>query len=116
MQTLLRRSTPPDAVFAASDMQAVGALKALREADKRVPEDVALVGFDDIEMSEYVGLSTLRQPLQDFGELAVEKITTCLRDPVRSVSSTIFRPQLLVRRTSRTDRESTAADPAAAQD
>jgi LacI family transcriptional regulator len=99
MNDLLGRESAPDAVFAASDMQAIGALQALRDEGKRVPEDVALIGFDDIEISEYVGLSTLRQPLRDFGKLAVEKMVARLDDPERTVSSTVFAPELLIRRT-----------------
>jgi LacI family transcriptional regulator len=99
MEALLDRDPRPDAVFAASDMQAIGALQALQDADVAVPGDMALVGFDDIEMSEYVGLSTLRQPLRDFGKMAVEKVVSRLEDPARSVSSTVFQPQLLVRTT-----------------
>lgn len=114
MQALLDRDPAPDAVFAASDMQAVGALRALQDAGKRVPEEVALVGFDDIEVSGYVGLSTLRQPLRDFGKLAVEKMLARLDDPDRAVSSTVFAPQLLARRTCGGASEEADAQPLAA--
>jgi len=99
MNQLLDRDDRPDAVFAASDMQAIGALRALSEAGHHPPEDVALIGFDDVEVSQYVGLSTLRQPLRDYGKLAVEKVVGRLRDPERSVSSTVFNPELIPRRT-----------------
>ncbi|NLI18892.1 MAG: LacI family transcriptional regulator [Actinomycetales bacterium] len=60
---LLRRAPHLDALFAASDLTALGALKALRDAGRRVPEDVALVGFDDIEVAAYTAppLTTVRQ-------------------------------------------------------
>jgi len=99
MKDLLGRDVLPDAVFAASDMQALGALRAISEAGYRVPQDIALIGFDDVEVSQYVGLSTLRQPLRDFGTLAVEKVIGRLRDPDRAVSSTMFDPELVPRQT-----------------
>lgn len=99
MNDLLERASSPDAVFAASDMQALGAHEAIQEAERRVPEDVALVGFDDVDLSAYVGLTTIRQPLFDFGKLAIEKLLGRLDDPGRRVSSTVFAPELVVRET-----------------
>lgn len=99
MQALLAAATPPTAVFAVSDLQALGALRALREAGLRAPDDVALVGFDDIVVSEYVGLTTLRQPMRQMGELAVEKFLHRLHHPEHPVSHTVFTPELIVRRT-----------------
>lgn len=101
MKTLLARKGGVDAVFVASDIQALGAMQALREAGRRVPEDVALIGFDDIVVSRYVGLTTLRQPTYELGRLAIEKLLTRLQYPDRSVSHTVFSPRLVVRRTCR---------------
>jgi DNA-binding LacI/PurR family transcriptional regulator len=58
-----------DAVFVASDLMADGALRALRHAGRRVPDDVAVVGFDDIEVARYTEppLTTVRQPVFDIG-------------------------------------------------
>ncbi|MGO4426595.1 substrate-binding domain-containing protein, partial [Streptomyces sp. MCAF7] len=58
-----------DAVFAASDLMAVGVLRALRQAGRRVPDDVAVVGFDDIETARYTDppLTTVRQPIAQIG-------------------------------------------------
>src|SRR3954447_15420037 len=58
---------PPTAVFAASDMQAVGVIEAAAAAGLRVPHDVAVIGFDDIELAAVVGLTTGRQPLRPSG-------------------------------------------------
>lgn len=99
MRRLLALPDPPDAVFAASDVQALGALKAVRDAGLRVPEDIAIVGFDDIRTSAYVGLSTLRQPMYEMGKVAIDKLLHRIADPERPVSHTTFSAQLMVRET-----------------
>jgi DNA-binding LacI/PurR family transcriptional regulator len=66
-EELLRRPDRPTAVFAASDTQAVGVLEAAHSLGLRVPEDVAVIGFDDIEIAEPLGLTTVRQPLRQSG-------------------------------------------------
>jgi DNA-binding LacI/PurR family transcriptional regulator len=65
MRQLLADDPHLDAVFVASDLMAFGALTALREAGRRVPDDVAVVGFDDVEQARYVEppLTTVRQPI-----------------------------------------------------
>jgi DNA-binding LacI/PurR family transcriptional regulator len=69
MLDLLARQPHLDAVFAASDLMAAGVLRALRGAGRRVPDDVALVGFDDLATSQHTDppLTTVRQPLADMG-------------------------------------------------
>jgi DNA-binding LacI/PurR family transcriptional regulator len=71
---LLATAQPPSAVFAVSDMLAVGAIKAFRRAHMRVPEDIAVVGFDDIPIAEVFepALTTIAQPMQELGAVAVE--------------------------------------------
>ncbi len=69
-----RRNGSPTAVFVTCDIQAVGAIKAVKEAGLRIPEDIAIIGFDDIELSEYAGLTTVRQPLAEMGREAVERM------------------------------------------
>ncbi len=100
MQQLLQRRPRPAAVFAASDIQALGALRALSEAGLHAPDDVAVIGFDDIKISEYVGLSTLRQPMRQLGKLAVEKFLHRLQHPDHPISHTVFSPSLVLRQTS----------------
>ena len=81
MQRLLPVS--PSAVFAASDMMAIGALKALRQADRQVPQDIALVGFDDIPIASAIvpALTTVRQPIERMGSMAVEVLLSVLEEP-----------------------------------
>jgi DNA-binding LacI/PurR family transcriptional regulator len=69
---LARPGDPVDAVFAASDLMAAGALRALRAAGRRVPEDVAVVGFEDSAVARYAQppLTTVRQPIEEMGRQA----------------------------------------------
>ena len=73
MKQLLALDTPPDAVFCFNDLLALGAMRALYDAGYRVPEDIAVVGFDDIEESRYSmpALTTIAPDKQKIGELAV---------------------------------------------
>jgi DNA-binding LacI/PurR family transcriptional regulator len=64
---LLGGPDPPTAVFAASDTQAIGVLEAARALGRRVPDDVAVIGFDDIEVASLLELTTVRQPLRQSG-------------------------------------------------
>jgi LacI family transcriptional regulator len=75
-QQILAGPVRPTAIFAANDSMAVGALSALREAGVRVPEDVAVVGFDDIPIAEYVSppLTTVRVSVATLGARAVERL------------------------------------------
>lgn len=99
MKALLARPVRPDAVFVASDMQALGALQALEEQGLHAPEEIALVGFDDIKISKYVGLTTLRQPMYEMGKLAVEKLLMRIKHPDHPTTQTVFAPRLVTRKT-----------------
>ncbi len=81
MQRLLPAA--PTAIFAASDSMAIGALKTLREANLRVPEDVALVGFDDIPAVTAIepALTTVRQPIERLGATAADLLLNLLENP-----------------------------------
>ncbi len=80
MQRLL--SASPSAVFAASDVMAIGALKTLREVGLQVPQDVALVGFDDVPIASVVepALTTVRQPIDRLGWMATEVLLSVIED------------------------------------
>jgi DNA-binding LacI/PurR family transcriptional regulator len=76
MRQLLEDDPALDAVFVASDLMAHGALRTLREAGRRVPDDVAVVGFDDVEIARYTDppLTTVRQPIIDIGREMVRQL------------------------------------------
>ncbi len=94
---LLSLSKPPTAIFAASDTQAIGVLQAAHERGLRVPADLAIVGFDDIEAAEFVGLTTIRQPLEESGRVAVELLRARLANGTRPVQH-VQLPLTIVRR------------------
>ena len=74
MQRLLQLRPLPTAVFASSDVQAIGAWKAIRDAGLTVPDDIALVGYDDIKTSYFVGLSSVDQDMERVGRLAADRL------------------------------------------
>jgi len=67
-------SERPEVVFVSSDIQAIGAIEAAKSRGVRVPDDIGVVGFDDIELSEFIELTTVRQPTMTMGRLAVEQL------------------------------------------
>jgi DNA-binding LacI/PurR family transcriptional regulator len=75
---LLGSDDRPTAVFAASDIQAFGVLEAADALGLRVPEDVAVIGFDDIEMATIIGLTTVRQPLRESGARGTELLLAAI--------------------------------------
>ncbi len=99
MRRVLALPERPTAVFAAADVMALGALRAAHEAGVRVPDDLAVVGFDDIATSAYVGLTTLHQPMYEMGKLAIEKLLRRTQNPETPPSHTIFAPRPVVRET-----------------
>ena len=82
---LLTMADPPTAVVAASDVQALGVLEAARLAGKSVPRDVSVIGYDDIDLAAYSGLTTVRQPLRVSGERGSEILTRALATGIRPI-------------------------------
>jgi len=83
---LLRLEDPPTAVFAGSDLQALGLYAAARELGVRIPEDLSVVGYDDLPVARWAGppLTTIHQPLAEMAEMAARMVITLSRgaDPV----------------------------------
>jgi DNA-binding LacI/PurR family transcriptional regulator len=78
MRELLGSQRPPTAVFAASDTQAMGVLEAAEELGVAVPGDLSVVGYDDIELARYAGLTTVAQPLEESGARGAELLLAAL--------------------------------------
>lgn len=97
-RTLIARGRPFDAIFAASDLIAIGSMRALAEAGRRVPDDVAIVGFDDIPAASLTSppLTTIMQDLKAAGALLVETVLAQVED--RLLPSATLPTRLVVRR------------------
>lgn len=92
------------ALFAFNDISAMGAVRAIRDAGMRVPEDISIVGFDDIQSAAYQipGLTTVRQPLRKMGKIAAETLLRRINRPgIEHVSQITVEPELIVRETTR---------------
>jgi LacI family transcriptional regulator len=97
---MLALPDPPTAVFAHSDTQAIGVLEAADERGLRVPDDLSVIGFDDIEAAELVGLTTVRQPLFESGRLAAQRLLELLDDGTTGESTRTMLPlEIVPRRT-----------------
>jgi DNA-binding LacI/PurR family transcriptional regulator len=102
-KALLERPEPFTAIFAGNDLMALGAMRALREEGLRIPEDVSIVGFDDIDEAAYFDppLTTVRQDFDILGRESVEYLVSLIEDPDMSVHQRVFHPELVVRKSCR---------------
>lgn len=96
---MLQLSDRPTAIFAASDTQALGVLEAAQGRGLRVPEDLSIIGYDDIEISEYIGLTTIRQLLYESGKRGVELLLDALEDSAAAPVCEVMPTELIVRKT-----------------
>ena len=99
MRLLLEQAPDLDAVFIASDLMALGAVPVLNRAGRRIPEDVALVGFDDSSAALACDpqLTTVRQPLEEMAARMAELLLQQIAEPAESLQSVVFHPTLVVR-------------------
>lgn len=97
-QKLLGLECRPDAIFAASDLQALGALEAIRDKGLKVPEEIALIGYDGIELAELLNLSTMQQPMREMGALGVQLLLEKVQSKAESEIKTIELTAKLVSR------------------
>ena len=116
MTAMLRGGDRPDGLFAANDMMAIGALLALQEAGLRCPDDVAVVGFDDVPIAALVrpGLTTLHIDIAETGRRAMERLVrliaaTSLPDAVPDTTRETIHPRLVIRQSCGSPRTSTLA-------
>jgi LacI family transcriptional regulator len=99
MRHLLALKEPPTAVFAASDMMAVGAIKAIEDAGLRCPDDIAVVGFDDIQLAELVSpaLTTISQDKRALGVAAARSLVQLIDDADAAPHVSVLPVDLVVR-------------------
>lgn len=95
---LLERDARFDAIFAANDNMAIGAIEALRRCGKNVPDDVAVVGFDDIPLARHLGISTVRVRIAELGERALARLLDGLKGDAGG--DELHAPELVIRSTS----------------
>jgi LacI family transcriptional regulator len=99
MNSLLALELPPHAVFTGNDAMAVGAYHALYQAGLKVPQDMAVVGYDDIELARYMTppLTTIHQPKDELGELAVDVLIHRMAQPTLAQQRLLLTPELVER-------------------
>lgn len=99
---LLERRPYPTALFVCNDMMAIGALRAVAKLGMRVPEDVAIVGFDDIELASYTipALTTISQPKQQIGQTAIQLILDRISNQLLPPRHKILDTHLIIRESS----------------
>lgn len=99
MQKLLNHPQRPHAVFAGNDAMAVGAYQALYQAGLRIPQDMAIVGYDDIELARYMTppLTTIHQPKDELGELAIDVLIHRMAQPTLQQQRLQLTPVLMER-------------------
>jgi LacI family transcriptional regulator/LacI family purine nucleotide synthesis repressor len=96
---LLAEQTDVDAVYAYNDLVAVGVIQACRELGKRIPDDVALIGADDIPLASWVtpALSTMGIDKEKIGSLAMHALLGCMHDKGECASPFVLEPTLILR-------------------
>jgi len=99
MESFLRRKKLPTAIFCHSDEMAAGALKAIRARGMRVPEDISVIGFDDHQIAEYIGLTTVSQPPQFEGQMAAAAAIAEIANPTIERKKIVIPTSLVVRET-----------------
>ena len=100
MQQLIAGGSPFSAIFAQNDQMAIAAMRALREAGRRVPDDVAVVGYDDIPAAAYCDppLTTIRQPMQEVGKVATRFLIQAIEQPGMEQGEVLLKAELMRRR------------------
>jgi DNA-binding LacI/PurR family transcriptional regulator len=102
---MLNADVRPTAIFAASDTQALGVIAAARDLGLRVPDDLSVIGYDDIEAADYVGLTTIRQQLFESGRLGAEILLGEIDTRSDQPEIAHLAPELVVRATTAPPRE-----------
>lgn len=98
-QQMLATAPPLTAIVSQNDQMAVGAIRALCEAGRRIPGDVSIIGFDDIPLASYFDppLTTFRQPMQESGRQAVQLLIAQIEDPHRPPEQILLHARLIER-------------------
>jgi len=100
MQKILKSSSIPTAVFAANDLDAIGAMRAIKEKGLKIPEDIAIIGFDDIQLTSYVDppLTTIKQPIFEMGTTAISLLVQLIEGKEKEHPKVELPTQLIIRK------------------
>ena len=98
-QKLLSLSDRPTAIFCCSDTIAIGAYQAIQNQGLRIPQDISIMGYDDIELARYLfpSLSTISQPKAELGKLAVETLLQRIQEPNENYRTLVLEPTCILR-------------------
>ncbi len=98
-QQLLSREDRPTAIFACNDLMAIGAMRVAIDLGFSIPEDISIVGFDDIQMAQFTcpQLTTIAQPKFEMGEIATDMLLERIRDTNMPQRTRVLEPKLVVR-------------------
>jgi LacI family transcriptional regulator len=97
VQIMKERGGLPEAIFCTNDAQAIGVMHALREDKMRIPEDIGVMGYDNIKTSHYLALSTIDQKMYDVGMMAIDRLTTMIKEKDTSIVQKEIEPKLVAR-------------------
>jgi len=99
MKKLVNLPSKPTAVFCANDLMAIGAVSAVREKGLNVPEDISIVGFDDIDIAQFISppLTTVKQNLFEIGKTAIEILVKQIENPSAKLTQINLQPELIIR-------------------
>lgn len=98
VKKMLQQTDPPTAIFASNDTQAFGAIQAARDLNLSVPDDLSIVGYDDIQAAEFMELTTVRQMLFESGQLGVEILLDNINGSKSEPRHTIQPTELVIRK------------------
>ncbi len=101
IQIMKERGDLPEAIFCTNDAQAIGVMHALREEKMRIPEDIGLMGYDNIKFAHYMGLSTIDQKMYDVGMMSIDRLTAMIKEKDTSIIQKEIEPKLVFRNTTR---------------
>ncbi|MBN2761896.1 MAG: substrate-binding domain-containing protein, partial [Bacteroidales bacterium] len=96
---LLNLSKPPDAIFTGNNLITLGALETIHKKGLKIPDDVAIIGFDDMYWSISLNppLTAVRQPAYEIGKCAAEQLISRITNPDRPTSNMILKTELMIR-------------------
>lgn len=95
---LLARNKMPQALFCSNDAQAIGAIHSLEEKGFSVPADVAVMGYDNIKISNYLNLSTVDQKMYEVGKASIKRLAERIKNSDLKPMQTLIKPELVVRK------------------